>query len=183
MLKALTDKPDAYIFRELTQGLEADVYYADRIAMMLRMLQQEGLYSRAHARHYLGKLFRQKLRDVPDSFNDDKVCEHLLRRSLLIHLSEDADKFHLLIFMTRKLFAFGAERCAEEGQDAVMMQEVALAGHTYLALLKDRLANWLNGVRLSVLKQQRMAKTAVRDFKLDEGLIKYIYFFSPRCGC
>lgn len=66
VLKALVDCPDAYIYEQLTQGLEDDLYYKDRIAFMLRQLQQEGLYSREQVRQYVGRSFRVKLPDLPD---------------------------------------------------------------------------------------------------------------------
>ena len=68
------------------------------------------------------------------------------------------DKFNLLVFMTRKMFAFAQGKCALEGMDPVMMQEINLAGHLYLQLLKDRLANWLNVLKYIILKRQRTVK-------------------------
>lgn len=67
--------------------------------------------------------------------------------------------------MTRKLFAFAQGKCALEGMDPVMMQEITLAGHVYLQLLKDRMANWLGIVKLVTLKKQRMTK----DFSMDQS--------------
>ena len=98
-------------------------------------------------------------------YTDEQVCEHLLSRSVAIHLDNDIDKFHLLTFMTRKLFAFAQGKCALEGMDPVMMQEITLAGHVYLQLLKDRMANWLGIVKLVTLKKQRMTK----DFDMDQS--------------
>lgn len=65
VLRALVDYPDSYIFHQLTLGFEEDLYYKDRIALMLRQLQQEGLYSREQVRQYLGCCFRAKLNDLP----------------------------------------------------------------------------------------------------------------------
>ncbi len=91
-------------------------------------------------------------------YTDEQVCHFLLGKSVAIHLNDDTDKFNLLVFMTRKLFAFSQGKCALEGMDPVMMQEINLAGHLYLQLLKDRLANWLTVLKYIILKRQRTVK-------------------------
>ena len=65
ILKALVDYSDAYIYEQLIEGLEDDLYYKDRIAFMLRQLQMEGLISREHVRTYVGRNFRSKLTELP----------------------------------------------------------------------------------------------------------------------
>lgn len=72
--------------------------------------------------------------------------------------------------MTRKLFAFAQGKCAIEGMDPVMMQEITLAGHLYLQLLKDRITSWLTGLRYTIMKRERM----VKNFVLDQSR-KYFY--------
>lgn len=122
MLKALVPYPDAYIYEQLTQGLDDDLYYKDRTSLMLRQLQQEGLYSQEHVRIFLGKNFRIKFPELPSWYTDEEICAYLLRRCVAIHLEKDEDKFNLLVFMTRKLYAFAQGKCALEGMDPVMMQ-------------------------------------------------------------
>ncbi len=166
VLKALTDRPDSYIYQQLTMGLEDDLYYKDRVAFMLRHLQMEGLYTQEQVRRYIGKNFRVKLNQLPEWWSDEEVCRYLLRTSVAIHLEDDADKFHLIVFMSRKLFAFAQAKCALEGMDDVMMQEITLAGHVYLQLLKDRLALWLLGCKAAILKKARATKG---QFQLSSG--------------
>lgn len=72
--------------------------------------------------------------------------------------------------MTRKLFAFAQGKCNEEGMDPVMMQEITLAGHVYLQLLKDRMANWLGLVKMITLKKQRMSK----DFDMNQSRFRIV---------
>ena len=38
----------------------------------------------------------------------------------------------MLVFMVKKLFCLVQDKCAVEGVDSVMMQEVVLGGHLYL---------------------------------------------------
>ena len=170
MLKALVSYPDSYIYEQLTQGLDDDLYYKDRISLMLRQLQQEGLYSREQVRIFLGKNFRLKFPELPKWYTDEEICSYLLRRCLAIHLEEDEDKFNLLVFMTRKLYCYAQGKCAQEGMDPVMMQEVTLGGHLYLQMLKDRMANWLANLKFSILKMHRSSKTPIT---LSQGLDFY----------
>ena len=172
ILKALTNKPDSYIHEQLTIGLEDDLYYMDRVVFMLRQVQLEGLYSQEDIRRYIGKSFRVKMLELPEWYTDEQVCNHLLARSVCIHLKNDVDKFNLMVFMTRKLFSFAQSKCALEGMDPVMMQEVSLAGHIYFQMLKDRMSNWLGMLRLIILKKQRMTKGS---FSLTPGII-YLFF-------
>lgn len=98
-------------------------------------------------------------------YTDEQVCDFFLNKSVAIHLKDDVDKFNLIVFMTRKLFTFAQGKCALEGMDPVMMQEITLSGHLYLQLLKDRLASWLNTVKLNILKRQRI----VHKFSFDQS--------------
>lgn len=79
------------------------------------------------------------------------------RHCVAIHLDEPTDKFHLLVFMTKKLFALTNNKCAIEGADAVMMQECLLGGHLYLQVLKEKLSTWLVGLKFHILKRAKSA--------------------------
>lgn len=79
------------------------------------------------------------------------------RHCVAIHLDEPADKFHLLVFMTKKLFAFANNKCAVEGADSVMMQECLLGGHLYLQVLKEKLSLWLAVLKFHILKRAKSA--------------------------
>jgi DNA-directed RNA polymerase I subunit RPA2 len=65
VLKALINCTDSYIYEQLVQGLEGDIYYKDRIVLMLRQLQDEGLYTHEHVRNFIGRNFRAKFTDLP----------------------------------------------------------------------------------------------------------------------
>lgn len=82
---------------------------------------------------------------------------YLPRHCVAIHLDKPADKFHLLVFMTKKLFAFANNKCAVEGADGVMMQECLLGGHLYLQVIKEKLMSWLISLKTSILKRAKSA--------------------------
>ena len=181
VLEALVDVPDAYIYEQLIVGLDTNLYYKDRIATMLRLVQREGLHSRQQVRNFLGRSFRQKMTELPDWWTDEQICQHLIRRSICIHLDKDEDKFQLVVFMTRKLFAFASGECATEGMDPVMVQEVSLPGHTYLQLLKDRLTNWLSALKAIIMKKQRQTTgKATQSYAMNQGAMGNAFQACPR---
>lgn len=65
VLKALVNCTDSFIYDQLVQGLEDEIYYKDRIALMLRQLQEEGLFTHAHVRNFIGRSFRSQFRELP----------------------------------------------------------------------------------------------------------------------
>ena len=81
----------------------------------------------------------------------------IFRHCIIIHLNNPLDKFYLLAFMTKKLFALVNNKCAIEGADAVMMQECLLGGHLYLQVLKEKLYGWLTGLKMGILKRAKSA--------------------------
>jgi len=101
------------------------------------------------------------------------------RNCVAIHLDEPIDKFHLLVFMTKKLFALAHNKCAIEGADTVMMQECLLGGHLYLQVLKEKLCSWLVGLKNHILKRAKSAGNrytlSVRKYFIcNVGLVKKI---------
>lgn len=78
------------------------------------------------------------------------------RYCVAIHLDSNAEKYDLLVYMTKKLFAFANNKCAYEGADAVMMQECLLGGHLYLQVLKEKLYDWLGRLRFFITKRAKV---------------------------
>jgi len=163
ILKCLSERSDAGIYSELISGMDGEGhFYLGCIKNMLAEPQEESLFSASQVRRYVGRSFRDKLgADAPDWLTDEEVCDHLMRRCVCIHLDEDEDKFQLIVFMIKKLFALVEDKCVVEGVDAVMMQEVVLGGHIYLQLLKEKLGRWMHSMRASIQKKIRDTRTTV----------------------
>ncbi|XP_011868721.1 PREDICTED: DNA-directed RNA polymerase I subunit RPA2 [Vollenhovia emeryi] len=157
MLKCLVDMTDLYIFKALVAGCEDDLYYNNSITNMLRALHEEGLHWHEQCKAYIGEIFRVKFSELPADATDIDVCDFILKNCVAIHLDEPIEKFHLLVFMTKKLFSLANNKCAVEGADAVMMQECLLGGYLYQQVLKEKLSSWLAGVKLYILKRAKSA--------------------------
>ena len=157
MLKCLADVSDIFIYNALTAGCEDDLYYKGCILNMLRAIHEQDLHSHEQCKAYIGRMFRIKFFEVPHDATDIDICDFIVKHCIAIHLDKPLDKFHLLVFMMKKLFALAQNKCAIEGADAVMMQECLLGGHLYLQVLKEKLHAWLTGLKFGILKRSRSA--------------------------
>ncbi|ENN77884.1 hypothetical protein YQE_05562, partial [Dendroctonus ponderosae] len=155
VLKSLCDYTDQYIYQKLIEGCEEDLYYLDSCQNMLRAIHLENLHTHDDCKAFLGKMFRVKLYECPPWFSDIEVADFMLKKCILIHLNTNEDRFNMLIFMTKKLFSFAQDKCKVEGADSVMMQEVLQGGHLYLQIIKEKMQNWLNNMRLAVMQLAR----------------------------
>ncbi|KAK4170277.1 putative DNA-directed RNA polymerase I subunit RPA2 [Cladorrhinum sp. PSN259] len=158
ILKALAETNDREIFEGLvgpasSKGVE-NTFLTDRVELLLRTYKTYNLYTRNQTRAYLGQKFRVVL-GVPDTLSDYEVGTEFLRKIVLVHLGcndvteeQDNDKFKMLLFMCRKLYALVAGDCAVDNPDAVQNQEILLGGFLYGQILKERLEDLLSvGVR------------------------------------
>lgn len=151
-LKALVDFSDYQIFTELIKGKEDDSFYRDCITQILRLVMEEGCQTQKQVLKYLGERFRVKLY-LPEWYTDEQVAEILLERCICIHLNTNIEKFHLLCYMTRKLFDFAKDKCMEENPDSLMIQEVLTPGQLLLSFIKEKMEGWLLGVKMGLDKK------------------------------
>ncbi|KAH9869176.1 DNA-directed RNA polymerase I subunit RPA2 [Plenodomus lingam] len=177
VLKALVETNDREIFEGLvgaagSPGLEEKQFVTDRVELLLRTYKVYGLHSKAKTRAYLGQKFKVVLQ-IPDDTDDEEAGTEFLRKVVLPHLgayqvkpSQDADKFRMLLFMIRKLYALVEGECAVDNPDAVQNQEILLGGQLYGMILKERLEDWLHSFRLPLLEYTR--RTDWRPFTAQE---------------
>jgi DNA-directed RNA polymerase I subunit RPA2 len=149
ILKALIDTNDAHIFQELvglagSKGLE-NTFVTERVELLLRTYHTYKLYTKSETRAYLGEKFRVVL-GVPEGMSHYDVGTELLRKVVLVHLGnvnvteeQDEDKFRLLVFMMKKLYALAAGDCSVDNPDAVQNQEILVGGFLYGMIIKERL--------------------------------------------
>lgn len=159
VLKALAETNDREIFEGIVgpaggKDMNNKQFVIDRVELLLRTFKPYNMHTKAKCRAYLGEKFRPVL-GLPDDISNEDVGTELLRRIVLPHLgsydvseSNDMDKFRMLLFMTRKLYALVEGECAVDNPDAVQNQEILLPGHLYGMIVKERIEEWLTtGVR------------------------------------
>ncbi|SLM35994.1 dna-directed rna polymerase i subunit beta [Lasallia pustulata] len=157
ILKALVETNDREIFEGLvgtvgSKGVE-NTFMTDRVELLLRTYKAYNLNGKSKTRAYLGEKFKPVL-GVPDDMSDEEAGADFLRKIVLVHLgncnvteAQDNDKFRMLIFMIRKLYALVAGDCSMDNPDAVSNQEILLGGFLYGMILKEKLDDWLRSIQ------------------------------------
>jgi DNA-directed RNA polymerase I subunit RPA2 len=135
ILKALVETTDHHIYKELMRNNEDNTFLKGCVCSQLRAAMEDGLVNQKAALQFMGQRFRVKA-ELPEWTPDDIITKQLLRELVLVHLDRNTDKFNLLIFMARKLYAFASGECMAESADSPMNQEILLGGHLYLMVLK-----------------------------------------------
>jgi len=157
ILKALVETNDREVFESIvgaagSKGVE-DTFLTDRVELLLRTYKAYNMHDKAKTRSYLGEKFRPVL-GVPDDMAHEVAGTEFLRKIVLVHLgnanvtdAQDNDKFRMLLFMIRKLYALVAGDCAVDNPDAVSNQEILLGGFLYGMILKEKLEDWLRSIQ------------------------------------
>lgn len=158
--KALINTNDREIFNSIVQADSDDVFLNGRAEILLREFKTFAIFTQEQCRSYLGSKFQVVL-DMPPHCSEIDAGTALLRRIIFIHLNSDADKFNLLIFMIRKLYALVSGKCAADNADSPMNHEILLPGHLYLGLLKDKIDSYLGAIKLQVVTEQRIRPHSV----------------------
>lgn len=99
---------------------------------------------------------------MPEDLSDDDAGAEFLRKIVLPHLgsydvteANNADKFRMLLFMIRKLYALVEGECAVDNPDAVSSQEILLPGFLYGMIIKERIEEWLGTIGVSLREYGR----------------------------
>lgn len=201
ILKALVETNDREIFEGIigpagSKHLEAKQFVSDRVELLLRTYKAYSLIGKSSTRAFLGSKFRVVL-GVAEDMSDEDAGTEFLRKIVLPHLgaydvteANDADKFRMLIFMVRKLYALAEGDCAVDNPDAVQSQEILLPGFLYGMIIKERMDEWLSSIGQSLREWGRnnswptfTSKEFERDFvskvlrKTNENLSQALDYF------
>jgi DNA-directed RNA polymerase I subunit RPA2 len=181
--KALIETNDREIFETVvgsagSEGLSEKQFAMDRIEMLLRTYRRTyNVHGKLQTRAYIGARYRVVM-GLSEDFTDEEAGTEFLRKIVLPHLgcvnvtpSQDRDKFNLLMFMARKLYALVEGDCTAENPDAASCQEVLLPGFLYGMLLKEKIEEMLTAIRREALDYCRRSnyqkKFTDSDFEKD----------------
>ncbi|MCJ1445590.1 MAG: DNA-directed RNA polymerase I subunit RPA2 [Stictis urceolatum] len=179
ILKALVETNDRDIFEKLvgmagSKGVK-NTFITERAELLLRTYKSYNLHGKATTRAYLGEKFKFVL-DVPEDTSNLTAGTEFLRKIVLVHLgnvnvsdAQDADKFNMLLFMIRKLYALVAGDCAVDNPDAVSSQEILLGGFLYGMIIKEKLEEWIMTLR-GAIRYWSERSTSYRNFSEPEFL-------------
>nr|KAF6448390.1 RNA polymerase I subunit B [Rousettus aegyptiacus] len=164
-LKALVSFSDYQIFQELIKGKEGDSFFRNAVSQMLRVVMDEGCSTQKQVLSYLGERFRVKL-SLPDWYPSEQAAEFLFNQCICIHLKSNTEKFYVLCFMTRKLFALARGECMEENPDSLVNQEVLTPGQLFLMFLKEKMEAWLVSIKLAIDKKAQKTNVSLNNESL-----------------
>jgi DNA-directed RNA polymerase I subunit RPA2 len=63
--------------------------------------------------------------------------------------------------MIQKLYAFSAGECAGDNPDSPQHQEILLGGHLYANIMKEKMIDILEGIKLNFRKDLRLKPASV----------------------
>jgi DNA-directed RNA polymerase I subunit RPA2 len=153
ILRALVETNDRELFEGLVGRAAVETSevtsLSERVEMLLRAYQSYGIRTKAQALTHLGEKFRLVL-GVPEDTPAEGCGEEFLQRLILPHLgskdvtgAQNQDKFRLILFMIRKLYALVSGDCSADNPDAPSNQEILLGGYLYGMVLKEKLEDYL----------------------------------------
>ncbi|KAK0529859.1 hypothetical protein OC842_004106 [Tilletia horrida] len=163
VLKALTDATDKDIFSALMQGDFENTFLSDRVELLLRSFKSYALWTGHQCLEYLGSKFRVVMA-APDDASNREIGAMLIQRLVLVHLDQPRDKFNLLIFMMRKLYALVRGECCVDNPDSPQHQEILMPGFLYGSIIKERVDEYLAGVRAQIARDVRTKAKGVDFF-------------------
>eukprot|EP00762_Andalucia_godoyi_P006323 ANDGO_05931.mRNA.1 DNA-directed RNA polymerase I subunit rpa2 len=163
MLKAMKNCTDAEIFDHVVAGQYSNTFLTERVELVLEEARSRypNCNTQAQCLAFLGSRFRSRLR-MNSKISDLEAGIELLRKNILVHLLSGDAKYDFGILMLRKLFSLVGGQIMEDSSDSPMNQEVLLPGHIYLAVVKERLEDYLESIKIVVNKDLRQDPSSVR---------------------
>lgn len=149
ILKALVDASDKEIFEGVIMQDYDNTFLTDRVELLLRSFKMYTMHTGSQCLEYLGDKFRVVL-GLPEDWTNAAVGIWLIDKLVLVHLGSARDKFRMLLFMLRKLFALVSGSCSADNPDSPQHQEVLLPGSLYGMIIKERMEEILNNIRLNI---------------------------------
>ncbi|PVU99155.1 hypothetical protein BB559_000950 [Furculomyces boomerangus] len=146
LLKALCETTDKEIFDSLIQTNIKDTYLKDQIELLLRTSKSYKVNTKAECLAFLGSKFRVVM-GLPEDLTDEEVGKYLIEKVVMVHLGNWRDKFNMIIFMIRKLYALVTGECQPDNPDSMQHQELFLPGFLYLNVIKEKIQDIVSGIR------------------------------------
>ncbi|KAL0591904.1 hypothetical protein ABG067_000556 [Albugo candida] len=180
VLKAMYSLTDREIYDRVLRGEHSNTFLALRMEVVIQQAKSFGVYTKEEALTYLGKHFRYVLQ-TSDNESHLQVGTSLIDEFIFVHLSKGekgaSQKAELLCLMLRKLYAFAKGDICEDNSDSIMNQELLLPGHLYLNILKEKIQEGLQSLRLQMLKECAK-KTSV----IDDAFVRRLWDRTPNIG-
>ncbi|KAI5477061.1 DNA-directed RNA polymerase I subunit RPA2 [Pseudohyphozyma bogoriensis] len=154
IMKALCGATDKEIFTGILQNDFENTFLTDRVELLLRGFKSYGLKTQNECLEFLGDKFRVVLQP-PEDWTNAEVGKFLIDRIVLVHLTDPKDKLRMLFFMIRKLYALVGGDCCADNPDSPQHQEILMPGFLYGMIIKEKLDEVVNAIRMQILQDLR----------------------------
>ena len=154
VLKALSAASDKEIFTGIMQNEFENTFLTDRVELLLRGFKSYNLFTGQQCLEFLGDKFRVVL-GCPEDWTNAQVGKFLLDRIVIVHLASNKDKFNLILFMIRKLYALVGGECCADNPDSPQHQEILMPGFLYGTIIKEKLEELLGAIRAQIAQDIR----------------------------
>jgi DNA-directed RNA polymerase I subunit RPA2 len=166
ILKALVETTDVQIYNKLVRGYSGNSDISDRVEVLLRVSKSLSLHTKVQCLSHLGSKFRMELGFLYSSdVSDKELGEIFLREHICVHSKSNIDKVNIISLMVEKLYALVAEKIQPDNLDSLINQEVLLSGHIYLMMLRERLEETLEGVKIKIVKECQMGSVELKKMR------------------
>lgn len=143
VLRALVEASDKNLYDIITAMSYVDDTIRFYVENLLNQARLYGVYNRSQCLTYLGRSFVHAIRP-PEDLSYEEAGVYFLRTVILIHLTENQDKFNMLIYMIQKLYSLSAGKCSPDDPDTLNFQEILLPGHILSAIIKEKFKEFLH---------------------------------------
>jgi DNA-directed RNA polymerase I subunit RPA2 len=185
ILKALVETNDRELFEGLVGRTPVDTTeitsLSDRVEMLLRAYQAFNLHTRSQTLAYLGEKFKMVL-GVPEDTPAKDCGVEFLQRLVLPHLgwkdvtqAQNLDKFRLILFMIKKLYALVSGDCTADNPDAPSNQEILLGGYLYGMVLKEKLEDYVLALGAAAREWSRTKQKGFDDPTFQKDFLSLIF--------
>jgi len=114
-MQALVEASDRDIYDDIVQGDGHKTFLTERVEAMLVKARRFSLFTRQQTLAFLGSRFAAVL-SAPESTPDAQLGELLLKRVLFVHLTDNRDKYRLLMYVVGHRTALRAVRIPRANQ-------------------------------------------------------------------
>lgn len=147
---------DEELYNRIVQGDEKNTFLKARAELLLQDARARfpKLNTPKECLAYIGSRFR-RVSQKPDSTSNIDVAKFILRKYVLIHLIDDADKLECMLLLLRKLYSFAAGDSGVDSADSLQNQEILTPGHLISAFVKEKFEEALQQMRLGITNELR----------------------------
>ena len=156
-MRALKPTTDRQIYETIMQGTTKgeNLFLSERIELMLRQsqLMQCGR-TQKECLQYIGEKFSLFFQHFSRNFTkSEEIGEYFLDECILIHCSNNDEKYNLIAIAIRKLYAFAQGQIKPDNLDALDNQEAMTPGHIIAAMIRLGLGKYLLSLKLLATKE------------------------------